>query len=105
MDWFLLIIAGLLEIVWAVNLKYSDGFSNTNPTIITIVASLSSFYVLAIAMKTIPISTAYAAWTGIGICGTVIYGMFFFNESRDLIKICCILAILGSIATLKFIAK
>lgn len=105
MDWFILIIAGILEIVWAVGLKYSNGFTQTIPTVVTIITSCASFFLLAIAMRTIPLGTAYAVWTGIGVCGTVIFGILYFNESKDLLKIACIFAILASIFTLKVLAK
>ncbi|MEP7042264.1 MAG: quaternary ammonium compound efflux SMR transporter SugE [Dokdonella sp.] len=101
LSWVFLLLAGLSEIGWAVGLKYTDGFSRALPSIATIAGMLVSFYLLALAMRTIPLGTAYAVWTGIGAVGTVILGMVLFGESRDLARIGCILLIVGGVIGLK----
>ncbi len=104
MAWFYLIIAGLFEIVWAVGLKYSEGFTRLYPSIGTVIAMIISFYFLAQGLKVIPVGTAYAVWTGIGAVGTAILGMILFNESRDLLRISCILLIIAGIIGLKLVS-
>lgn len=101
MNWIYLIIAGLLEIGWAIGLKYTEGWTKIVPSIITIVLMIASFYFLSMAIKTLPIGTAYAVWTGIGTVGAAILGMFLFGEPRDFLRILCILLIVGGIAGLK----
>ena len=81
MSWIFLCIAGILEMVWAVGLKVSHGFSQFLPSILTIIAMMASFGFLALALKQLPLSIAYAVWTGIGIIGTTLAGVFFFGES------------------------
>ncbi len=105
MAWVYLFIAGLFEIGWAVGLKYSTGFTKLQPSIITIIAMIASFYFLAIAVKTIPIGTGYAVWTGIGAVGTAIAGMILFGESKELIRIFCMLLIIIGIVGLKVFSK
>jgi quaternary ammonium compound-resistance protein SugE len=102
MAWFYLIIAGLLEIGWAIGLKASNGFARLWPSVITIALMIASFLLLGRAVRSIPIGTAYAAWTGIGAVGTVIVGMAVFGESRDFMRIVCIFLILIGIVGLKF---
>ena len=80
MSWIFLCIAGILEMVWAVGLKVSHGFSQFLPSILTIIAMMASFGFLALALKQLPLSIAYAVWTGIGIIGTMLAGVFFFGE-------------------------
>lgn len=104
MAWFILIIAGLFETVWAVAMKYSEGFSRLWPTVITAVAMIISLYLLAISLKTLPLGTAYTIWTGIGALGTVVYGIMVFGESKDLLKILFIIMILGGIVGLKVVS-
>ena len=104
MAWFCLTLAGLLEIVWAIGLKYTDGFSRPWPSLITGAAMLSSIYFLALAVRTIPIGTGYAVWTGIGAVGVAILGIILFNESRDLLRIGSILLIVAGIAGLKLVS-
>ena len=104
MAWIWLTLAGLLEVVWAIGLKYTDGFSRLWPSVITGVAMAGSVYFLAIAVRTIPIGTGYAVWTGIGAVGVAILGMFLFNESRDLLRIGSILLIVAGIAGLKLVS-
>ena len=101
MAWAILVVAGLCEIGWAVGLKYTDGFTRPLPTTLVIGAMVASVWLLAIALRTIPVGTGYAAWTGIGAVGTAILGMFLFDESRDLLRIGCILLIVAGIVGLK----
>jgi quaternary ammonium compound-resistance protein SugE len=102
MSWVFLLIAGGFEIVWAIGLKYTDGFTRLWPSVGTIVAMGISFLFLSYALKVIPIGTAYAVWTGIGAVGVAILGMVLFGESRDAFRLLCILAIVGGIAGLKY---
>ncbi|MCT7497238.1 quaternary ammonium compound efflux SMR transporter SugE [Aliarcobacter cryaerophilus] len=102
MSWTILFLAGIFEIFWAVGLKYSDGFTKLFPTIFTIVTMIISFYLLSLALKALPIGTAYAVWVGIGTVGTVIAGIMLFGESMSLIRVISILFILIGIVGLKF---
>ncbi|WP_419233596.1 quaternary ammonium compound efflux SMR transporter SugE [Aliarcobacter cryaerophilus] len=102
MSWTILFLAGIFEIFWAVGLKYSDGFTKLFPTIFTIVTMIISFYLLSLALKALPIGTAYAVWVGIGTVGTVIAGIILFGESMSLIRVISILFILIGIVGLKF---
>jgi quaternary ammonium compound-resistance protein SugE len=104
MAWTCLVIAGLLEIVWAIGLKYTEGFSKLWPSIVTIGAMIASFNLLATALKTIPVGTGYAVWTGIGAAGTAIIGMAFLGESREILRILCLLLIVAGIVGLKFVS-
>lgn len=104
MAWTCLVIAGLLEIVWAIGLKYTEGFSRFWPSIVTIGAMIASFNLLATALKTIPVGTGYAVWTGIGAAGTAIIGMAFLGESREILRILCLLLIVAGIVGLKFVS-
>jgi quaternary ammonium compound-resistance protein SugE len=99
--WFFLTIAGLLEIAWAVGLKFTKGFTVPWPSAGTIIAMIFSIVFLAQAVKTLPIGTAYAVWTGIGAVGTAIIGMAFLGESRHLMRISCIALIVVGIVGLK----
>ncbi|HXG52313.1 MAG TPA: quaternary ammonium compound efflux SMR transporter SugE [candidate division Zixibacteria bacterium] len=81
MAWAYLVIAGILEVCWAIGLKYSDGFARPWPSVATVAAMAASFYFLALAVKAIPVGTAYAVWTGIGAAGTAMLGMLLFSES------------------------
>lgn len=101
MAWFYLLLAGLFEVVWAIELKYTQGFTKLYPTIITLVAMLISFLLLSQSLKTLPIGTAYAVWTSIGAVGTVIYGLFFLGEPATLIRLLCIGLIIVAIIGLK----
>lgn len=105
MAWIYLFIAGLFEIGWAVGLKYTDGFTKLWPSIITIIGMILSFYFLSTAVKTIPIGTAYAIWTGIGAVGTAILGIILFGESKEFIRILFILLIVVGIVGLKIFSK
>ncbi|MCT7433358.1 quaternary ammonium compound efflux SMR transporter SugE [Aliarcobacter cryaerophilus] len=102
MSWTILFLAGIFEIFWAVGLKYSDGFTKLFPAIFTIVTMIISFYLLSLALKALPIGTAYAVWVGIGTVGTVIAGIMLFGESMSLIRVMSILFILIGIVGLKF---
>lgn len=99
--WFFLVIAGLLEIGWAVGLKYTDGFSRPLPSLFTIATMVASFYFLAQALKVIPVGTGYAVWTGIGAVGTAILGIVLFAESTALPRLLCIGLIVAGIIGLK----
>ncbi len=99
--WLTLGIAGAFEVVWAVGLKYTDGFSRLWPSVFTLVAMAISVYFLAIAIKTIPLGTGYAVWTGIGAAGTAILGIILFSESADAVRLLCIALIIAGIAGLK----
>ena len=101
MDWLLLFIAGLLETGWAIGLKYSDGFTKLWPSVVTLGLMAASFFLLSRALQTIPVGTGYAVWTGIGAVGTVLVGMMFLGESRDVGRICCLLLIVAGIVGLK----
>jgi quaternary ammonium compound-resistance protein SugE len=105
MAWIYLFIAGLFEIGWAVGLKYTEGFTKLWPSVITIVTMILSFYFLSSAVKTIPIGTAYAIWTGIGAVGTAILGIFLFGESKEIIRLFFILLIVIGIVGLKIFSK
>ncbi|KXG11177.1 quaternary ammonium compound efflux SMR transporter SugE [Anoxybacillus rupiensis] len=102
MAWIYLIIAGLFEIVWAIALKYTFGFTRMIPSIITIAGMLVSFYFLSLGIKMLPIGTAYAIWTGIGAAGTVIAGILFFNEPVTILRVVFLLLLLVGLIGLKF---
>ena len=101
--WSLLLVAGLLEIVWSTSMKASEGFTKHLYTGITLIAAWLSFWLLGLAMKSLPLGTAYAAWTGIGAVGAAILGMVFFKEPATAGRILCIAAILGGIIGLKLL--
>ena len=101
MSWTYLVIAGLFEIVWAVGLKYTDGFTRLWPVIGTVACMAVSFFLLSLSLKTIPIGTAYAVWTGIGAAGTALLGMLWFNEPREVMRIVCLLLIVAGTVGLK----
>jgi quaternary ammonium compound-resistance protein SugE len=103
MPWLWLTLAGLLEIVWAIGLKYTDGFTRPLPSVITVLAMMGSVYFLALAVRSIPIGTGYAVWTGIGAVGVAILGMILFDEPRTLLRIISILFIVAGIAGLKLV--
>ena len=95
--WSLLLVAGLLEIAWSTSMKASEGFTKHLYTGITLIAAWLSFWLLGLAMKSLPLGTAYAVWTGIGAVGAAILGMVFFKEPATLARIVCIAAIVGGI--------
>jgi len=101
MAWIYLVIAGLLEVVWAIGLKYTEGFTRLWPSVGTLAAMGVSFFLLATALRTIPVGTGYAVWTGIGAVGASILGIVLFNEPRDALRIAGIGMIVGGIVLLK----
>lgn len=101
MEWIYLIIAGFLEITWAISLKYTNGFTCLLPSIFTGAAMLGSVYLLDLSIKNIPIGTAYAVWTGIGAAGTAIIGMLWLGEPYQVMRIICILLIIAGVIGLK----
>ncbi len=105
MAWFYLLIAGIFEIAWAVGMKFTQGFSRLWPSVGVIVIMVLSVYFLSLATKSIPVGTAYAVWTGIGIAGTSLLGMLLFDESTSIVRILLILMILIAIVGLKLISK
>jgi len=102
MDWINLIIAGLLEVAWVSSLKYTEGFTKPLLSLFTISMITASFILLAQALKTLPVGTGYAVWTGIGVVGTAIVGSVFFDESRDLPRLIYISLIVLGIGGLRF---
>lgn len=102
MEWLYVILAGLLEIVWAVALKYTEGFTCFWPSVLTGAAMLGSVFLLEESLKVIPVGTAYAIWTGIGAAGTAIIGMLYLGEAKDFGRIVCILFIILGVIGLKF---
>jgi len=101
MSWLILLIAGLLEIGWAVGLKYTDGFSKPLPTVLTVCAMVLSMGLLGVAMRDLPAGTAYAVWTGIGAVGTVIAGIILFHESMAAMRLISVALIVAGIIGLK----
>lgn len=102
MAWIILVFAGLLEVVWAIGLKYTHGFTRLTPSIITIAAMVVSMVLLANAMKTLPAGTAYAVWTGIGAVGAAVMGMVLLGESTNIMRILSLCLIIAGILGLKF---
>jgi quaternary ammonium compound-resistance protein SugE len=105
MAWVILAVAGLLEIGWAIGLKYTDGFTRPGPTVATVAAMVASMVLLGLAMRTLPVGTAYAVWTGIGTVGTVLLGMYLFGESAQPIRLLFIAMIVGGIIGLKLVTS
>ncbi|MBT3015615.1 MAG: quaternary ammonium compound efflux SMR transporter SugE [Candidatus Thiodiazotropha sp. (ex Clathrolucina costata)] len=105
MAWIYLFVAGLFECGWAIGLKYTEGFTKPFPSLLTIAAMAISFWLLSVAMKTIPVGTAYAVWTGIGAVGVALLGMVMFGESRDILRIVSLLLIVSGIVGLKLISS
>lgn len=104
MAWILLTLAGLFEIGWAIGLKYTEGFTRPLPTILTASAMLVSVVLLGLAIRSLPVGTAYAVWTGIGTVGTVALGIVLFAEPASALRIACIAMIIAGIVGLKFSA-
>jgi quaternary ammonium compound-resistance protein SugE len=102
MSWVVLFCAGLLEIVWAIGLKSTEGFTKLWPSVWTLGAMALSFGLLSQALKTIPVGTGYAVWTGIGAVGTALVGMIYLGEPRETARVICLLLIVGGIVGLKF---
>lgn len=101
MSWTVLFCAGLIEVVWAIGLKYTEGFTKFWPSVGTLCAMGLSFFLLSQALKTIPVGTGYAVWTGIGAVGTAIVGMTLLGEPRELGRVICLMLISGGIVGLK----
>jgi len=103
MGWIYLILAGIFETVWAVSLKFAEGFTKPLPSAILVIAMIASIIFLALAIKTIQLSIAYPVWTGIGAIGTVIAGILLFDESKEPLKFLCIFLIIAGIVGLKLL--
>jgi quaternary ammonium compound-resistance protein SugE len=103
MNWIVLVIAGLFETGWAVGLKYTEGFTRLGPSILTVISMIVSLGLLGLAMRDLPLGTAYAVWTGIGTIGTVIFGIVVFGESADLARLVSIGLIGAGIVGLKLV--
>ncbi|PZR09826.1 MAG: quaternary ammonium compound-resistance protein SugE [Archangium gephyra] len=101
MAWVCLVLAGLLEVVWAVGLKHANGFSRLVPSVITVSAMFASFWLLSVAMRTLPLGTAYAIWTGIGAVGAFIVGILCFGEAITATRVTAILLVLSGLTLLK----
>ena len=101
MAWIALFVAGLLEIGWAVGLKYTEGFTRLWPTVATVVALIGSMALLGVALRTLPLGTAYAVWTGIGTVGTALLGIALFREPASVLRLVCIGLIVAGIVGLK----
>ena len=101
MAWLLLVIAGLLEVTWAVGLKYTEGFTRPLPSLVVAIAMAASVWLLAIAMRSLPVGTAYAVWVGIGAVGTVILGIFLFDEPMSRARLLSVALIVAGIIGLK----
>lgn len=101
MPWFHLIIAGLLEVAWAIGLKQTAGWTRLGPSLVTVALMIASFFFLSLALRTLPLGTSYAIWTGIGAVGTALIGIFIFDEPRTAARLVCILLIVAGIVGLK----
>lgn len=99
--WIMLAVAGLVEIAWAIGLKYTEGFTRLVPSALTLAAMAISMYMLALAARVLPIGTAYAVWTGIGAVGAALLGIMLFHESANLTRLLCIVLIVAGIVGLK----
>lgn len=101
MPWIILLVAGLFEIVWATAMKYSDGFTRPAPTVLMVVAMVASFWLLATAMRTLPLGTAYMVWTGIGALGSFVVGILFLAEPASAMRLLAAALIVAGIVTMK----
>ena len=104
MAWFYLLLAGLFEVGWAIGLKYTEGFSRLFPSLLTVAAMTLSLALLGLALKSLPVGTAYAVWTGVGAVGTAVLGIILFSEPATVLRLTCIGLIVCGIAGLKFAA-
>lgn len=104
MNWILLLVAGLFEVVWAVGLKYTEGFTRPLPSLITVVAMGVSFYLLSVALRQLPLGTAYAVWVGVGALGTAIVGIVLFHEAVTPLKLISLALVVAGIVGLKLAA-
>jgi quaternary ammonium compound-resistance protein SugE len=100
--WLALLLAGLLEVGWALGLKYSDGLTRFWPSVATVIAIAFSFGLLGLSLKSVPFGTAYALWTGIGAAGSIVVGMLVFGESADVFRVACLALIVAGMVGLKF---
>lgn len=105
MPWIYVLIASVFEVSWAVGLKYTHGLSRPLPTVATVVAMLLSFWFLSLGVRSLPVGTAYAVWTGIGAAGTALLGMWLFGESREAVRIACIALIVAGVVGLRLTAR
>lgn len=103
--WLVLLLAGLCEVGWAVGLKFTDGFSRLLPSVLTVALMVASVLLLAWSLKTLPVGTAYAVWTGIGAVGTALLGIWLFGESREVLRLVCIGLIVAGILGLKLVTR
>jgi quaternary ammonium compound-resistance protein SugE len=101
--WLVLVAAGVLEVVWVIGMKYSEGFTRPAPSLVTLVAALLSFWLLALAIRVLPVGTAYAAWTGIGAVGAAVLGIVLFKEPATAARLACIVLIVAGIVGLKIL--
>lgn len=101
MAWILLLVAGMFEVVWAYSMKLSEGFTKLTPSVITVVMMIASFGLLSIAMRTLPLGTAYTIWTGIGAVGAFIVGVVALGEQLSLMRICAAVLIVSGIVLMK----
>ena len=104
MGWIILFFAGLTEVGWAVGLKYTEGFTRLVPSVLTVACMALSLGLLGLALKTLPIGTAYAVWTGIGTIGTALLGILLFGESASALRLACIALIVAGIVGLKLVS-
>ena len=102
MNWLILIVAGLLEVVWAVGLKFTEGLTKPIPSLVTVAAMAASLYLLSIAMRSLPLGTAYAIWVGIGMVGAVVLGVVIFQESLSVVKVVSLLLLIVGMIGLKW---
>ena len=103
MAWLILLVAGLTEVGWAVGLKYTHGFTRPVPTAMTVIAMVLSLWLLGLAVRTLPLGTAYAVWTGIGTVGTAILGIVLFHEPATALRVLCVALIVTGIVGLKLV--
>ncbi|MGY6518161.1 MAG: quaternary ammonium compound efflux SMR transporter SugE [Lysobacteraceae bacterium] len=104
MSWLLLLLAGAFEVVWAVGLKYTEGFTRLKPSLLTLSSMAASFWLLALALRTLPLGTAYAVWVGIGAVGTAVAGMWLFGETPTPLRLVSLLLVVAGIVGLKLSA-
>jgi quaternary ammonium compound-resistance protein SugE len=102
MAWLYMFAACIFEVIWAISMKYSDGFTRPRPTIITLVATVLSFVLLAQAVRTLPVGTGYTVLNGVGVAGTVVFGIFLFGESSSPFRLVCVALVLVGIIGLRF---
>lgn len=105
MAWCILFLASAFEVTWVVGMRYTEGFTRLWPTVVTLVASLCSIVLLTLAIRTLPVGTSYAVWTGIGTAGAVVFGILLFDESPSLFRILCIACILVGVVGLRVMGK